>query len=124
MWSALGNAFERRPARDLRHLVQAETAGAAARIFFVLCARPFRMAARALPVDETSFHDLRVSDNQAQAGRAEDDNEQPVVMPEFQARSQAEGENEIKCRVYPSERAAVVDKLIQAVKLLPGLFKV
>ena len=81
------------------------------------------MAARALPVTKTRFHNLSVRDNQAQTSRTEDDNKKPVVMPEFQARSQAKGQNEIKCRVYPSERAAVVDKLIQAVKLLPGLFK-
>lgn len=44
-------------------------------------------------------------------------------MPEFQPCSQAEGEKEIKCGVYPFERTAVVSKFIQAIKFLPGFFK-
>ncbi len=124
MWSAHGSAFKRRQrTRDSSHFVQAQAAGAAARIFFFFCAGPFRMTPRASPVNEPSFHDLRVGKNETQVDCHEDDNQRAMLMPQFQSCGGPNREKSVETRTNPFDGAAVVNKIIQAVEFLPGLFE-
>jgi hypothetical protein len=107
----------------LREFVQTKTARSAPQIFFLLGAGPLRVAARALPMLETIFHNLGIGEQQARVARPQKYDQVPMLMPKFQSHAGTANENKVKRRTNPPSGPATMRSCVELIELFPRFFK-